>query len=331
MSIKTVTQKFRAWLPFWTILALVLGFVYGTLFPHYSKILKSLIIPSSFILIYMMCIPLKMENMVNSIKYPRELLWGLLFSLVLAPLLMWPEARILVARHPEVFAGLMLAGVVPPGGMITFWTGILDAEISLAMVLQIVTFVVSIFWIPLSMQVLAGAYVPIQYMAMFKNLLIIIVGPLILGMITRRIIMAKKGEKGVVQGMPYFQLISGLFALLLVFIATGVKAKQILQHPGIIYLPAIAALIYYTVTFYLAGIINLKWLKIPYGKAIPLIFGTATKNLSIAMALAVTTFGPQALLGVIACSLFQMPLASLFYKWYLKYKQELNIEPITEV
>ena len=330
MNIQKIAKGFRSWLPFWTIVALVLGFVYGLLLPQGASILKALIMPSSFILIYMMCIPLRIEDMVDSIKYPKELLWGLLLSLVLAPLLMWPGARLLVSNHPEVLAGLLLAGVVPPGGMITFWTGILDADISLAMILQIVTFVVSIFWIPLSMQVLAGAYVPIRYLPMLKNLMIIIVGPLILGVITRKIITSKKGEKGIVKGIPYFQLISGIFALLLVFIATGVKAKQIMAHPGIIYLPALAALIYYLVTFWLAGIINFKALKFSYEKSIPLIFGTATKNLSIAMALAVTTFGPQALLGVVACSLFQMPLASLFYKWYLKYKIETSEETVME-
>ncbi len=324
MNINKIAKGFRSWLPLWTIVALILGFIFGIALPKGAPLLKTLIIPSSFILIYMMCIPLRIEDMINAIKYPKELLWGLVFSLVLAPILMWPGARLLVSGHPQVLAGLLLAGVVPPGGMITFWTGILDADISLAMILQIVTFIVSIFWIPLGMQLLAGAYVPIQYLPMLKNLMIIIVGPLILGVITRKIIVSKKGEKGIVQGIPYFQLISGIFALLLVFIATGVKAKQIVAHPGIIYLPALAALIYYLVTFWLAGIINFKILKFPYEKSIPLIFGTATKNLSIAMALAVTTFGPQALLGVVACSLFQMPLASVFYKWYVKYQVKTN-------
>lgn len=324
MDIRKIAKGFRKNLTVWTLVALFGGFLFGLSFPESGPFLKKLIMPSSFILIYMMCIPLKMTDLVNTVKYPKELLWGLFLSLVIAPLLMWPEARLLVSAHPEVLAGLLLAGVVPPGGMITFWTGILDADISLAMILQIVTFIVSIFWIPLGMKIMAGAYVPIHYLSMLKNLMIIIVGPLILGMITRKLITSKKGERGVVDAMPYFQLISGIFALLLVFIATGIKAKQIMQHPGMIYLPAVAALIYYIVTFYLAGIITFKALRMPYVKAIPLIYGTATKNLSIAMALSVTAFGPQALLGVVACSLFQMPLASIYYKWYYKIKIKME-------
>lgn len=331
MKIQKIAKGFRTWLPLWTILALALGFIYGIFLPDGTSILKELIIPSSFVLIYLMCIPLRIEDLVKTIKYPKELLLGAGFSLLLAPLLMWPEARLFVADHPEVFAGLILAGVVPPGGMNTFWTGILEADVSLAMILQIVTFTVAIFWIPLGMQLFAGSYVAINYMFMFEKLLFIVVTPLILAIITRIIITKTKGEKGVVAGIPYFQFFSGILALLLVFIATGLKAHAIIKHPGIIYLPAIAAFIYYAFTFFLMGLLTFKILKIEYPKAIPLIFGTATKNLSIAMALAVTAFGPQALLGVVACSLFQMPLASLFYKRYLKFKPIQQTDLLEEI
>jgi len=320
MTIQKLAKGFRRFLPLWTISALVLGFGFGILLPQLTFILKKLILSSSFALIYLMCIPLRIEDLVKTVKYPKILLLGLVFSLFLAPLFMFPAAKIFVSSHPQVFAGLILAGVVPPGGMNTFWTGIMGADVSLAMIMQILTFTVAIFWIPLGMQIFAGSLVKINYMFMFVKLILIVVIPLVLALITRQIITRTQGEKGVLKGIPYFQFLSGLLALLLVFIATGLKSHAILKHPGIIYLPAIAAAIYYIFTFLIMGLITFKIIRIKYSQAIPLIFGTGTKNLSIAMALAVTTFGPQALLGVVACSLFQMPLASVFYKIFWKLK-----------
>jgi len=182
MKIQKIARVFRSWLPLWTILALVLGFFFGIWFHGGAKVLRALIVPASCLLIYFMCIPLRIKDFVNTMRYPKELVLGTLFSLVLAPLLMWPVARLLVSEHPEVFAGLILAGLVPPGGMNTFWTGILGADVSLAMILQIVTFSVAILWIPFGMQLLAGAYVNVQFFFMFQKLLVVVVLPLILAL-----------------------------------------------------------------------------------------------------------------------------------------------------
>jgi hypothetical protein len=55
--------------------------------------------------------------------------------------------------------------------------------------------------------------------------------------------------------------------------------------------------------------------EIKYAQSIPLVYGTGTKNLSIAIALSLATFpNTNVVLGVIACFMIQMPLASVFYK-----------------
>lgn len=95
----------------------------------------------------------------------------------------------------------------------------------------------------------------------------------------------------------------------------------------IIVAPAGVALLYYLIAYGLTGWLMLKLFKIPYDKAIPMIYGTGTKNLSIAMGLSVMAFGPEALLGVIGCAIFQMPLASFFYKCFLRYTPRRSERP----
>jgi predicted Na+-dependent transporter len=48
-------------------------------------------------------------------------------------------------------------------------------------------------------------------------------------------------------------------------------------------------------------------------QSIPLIYENGTRNLSIAMVVAITTFRGEAILGVAACILSQFPVAALFY------------------
>ena len=308
-------------LVWFVLLSLVVGFVAGL---FYSKaiinLLKSLIIPSAFLMLWASMIDLQIRKFVDSIKYPKKLLLGNFLALVVAPLMMLPLALIF-AKEPKMFAGLMLAGIAPPGGFITYWTMILNANMGLAVSLTLTTFLVSLVWIPYGMKILVGGKVNVNVTMLFKKVLLLVVGPFILAVITRMLILKTKGEKGLKKARPYYHLTSSLMALFLVFSGVSLKSKFILAHTARVILPAGGALFYYLlaypVTYYL-----LKWIfKISLDDAIPLVYGTATKNLSIAMGLAAAAFGPLTLLGVVSCVIFQMPLASMWYKVFLRVKE----------
>jgi ACR3 family arsenite efflux pump ArsB len=95
-------------------------------------------------------------------------------------------------------------------------------------------------------------------------------------------------------------------------------------------LPIVGALTYYVVAYPLAYWILYKILRLPMFDAVPLIYGTATKNLSIAMGMAAAAFGPMALLGVVTCLILQMPLASLWHKIFSKMEITVIEAPLTK-
>ena len=320
MTLASFDKKFKQSLPIWIILMLFVGFGFGLWSPHAAKSLKSWIFPLSFTMIYMMCIPLRIEAILDVFKRPRELLIALGMSLIFAPLFMWPLGYVFLRNESIIFAGIILASLVPPGGLTAFWAGIMDADVSLALMVEMFALILSIIWIPFGMKLLGGTMVTIKFMFLVEKILILIIAPIILGYLTRLLIVKYKGERGFMEWRPVFSIISGLAALMIVFIALAMKAPAILKHPLIIVMPAIVALLYYSITFVFTGWASIKVLKIKYEKAVPIVYATGTKNLSIAMALAIIAFGPQAILGIIGCSIFQMPIASLYYKRMLKYK-----------
>lgn len=76
----------------------------------------------------------------------------------------------------------------------------------------------------------------------------------------------------------------------------------------------LVAVIYYAVLF-IAGTIISRFAGLNYVNSIPVIYGGATKNLSIAIALALSAFhNPCVVLSIIACFMVQMPMASVFFK-----------------
>ena len=308
----------------WLVLAAVLlGFLMG---PHFNKTvmqgLKGFILPSAFIMLWASMITMKVEHFAKSFTQPKQLVVGNIMSLIVAPLLMLPLALIFASKSPKIYAGLVLAGIAPPGGFVTYWSMILNANMGLAVSLTITTFLVSLILIPWGMKWLAGNKVNVNVMFLFEKILILVVGPFVLAMITRWLIIHKKGEKNLNPYKPWFSLISSLMALYLVFAGVSLKAEFLMQNVQILIMPLVGAFLYYMFAYPLSYFILHKLFKFTLFDSIPLVYGTSTKNLSIAMGLAAAAFGPMTLLGVVLCMVFQMPLASMWYKYF--DKQEIS-------
>ncbi len=249
-------------------------------------------------------------------------------SLIVAPLLMLPIALIFAAKSPKIYAGMVLTGIVPPGGFMPYWTMLLNANIGLAVSLALTTFIFALVWIPFGMKLLAGNKVNVDIMFLFEKILILLVGPFVLAMITRWAIIHKKGEQELNKYKPFLSLLSSLLALYLVFTGVSLKAAFLLKHAQILIMPLIGAFLYYLIAYPFSYFVLHKLFKFPLFDAIPLIYGTSTKDLSIAMALAAAAFGPMTLLGVVMSMVFQMPMASMWYKYFSK--QEIKEGEIIE-
>ncbi len=308
----------------WFVLgAVVLGFLIGpNLTKHTLKSMKGLILPSVFTMLWASMINMKVEHFAKSFKQPKKLLVGNIMSLIIAPLLMYPIALIFAAKSPKIYAGMILTGLVPPGGFMPYWTMLLNANMGLAVSLALTTFVFALVFIPFGMKFLAGSKVHVDVMFLFEKILILLVGPFVLAMITRWAIIHKKGEQELNKYKPYLSLLSSLLALYLVFTGVSLKAAFLLKHIQILLLPVVGAFLYYLLAYPFSYYVLHKLFKFPLFDAIPLIYGTSTKDLSVAMALAAAAFGPMTLLGVVMSMIFQMPMASMWYKYYAK--QEIS-------
>lgn len=131
---------FREKLFFLTIASIVLGFLLGWQIPQISPLLSKLIIPILFLMIFVMIVPMEFKEIINLRKYKKETLLGIVTILILAPLIAYLLGFALPEKYSFLGFGLIIAATMPPGGMIVSWTGLLDANIELAMILQTATF-----------------------------------------------------------------------------------------------------------------------------------------------------------------------------------------------
>ena len=77
----------------------------------------------------------------------------------------------------------------------------------------------------------------------------------------------------------------------IVFVAMALKANTILSNPSALLMMFVPLLIFYAITFVLGTIVGKLFFR--REDAIALVYGTAPKNLSIALAIAMIAFGQQ--------------------------------------
>jgi ACR3 family arsenite efflux pump ArsB len=219
--------------------------------------------------------------------------------------------------------GLILAATMPPGGMIVSWAGLLDADVELAMILQIETFVLAILTIPLTLSLLLSGSVQFSQSLLIQNIVLYIVLPLIVGFIVQVLLKKKYSKEKIKSWKPTLATISSVCALVVVFISTSIKANDIISHPEMLLWGILLAVVYYLIMF-LSSLFFTGLFITSYDTQMPIVYGTTSKNLSIGIALALSAFSGSVVLGVVFCFMVQMPMLSLFYKFIRKEEQEFD-------
>jgi len=320
-----INQFFRKNLFSLVLTSIVLGFLLGWQLPQIAVLLKSLIVPVLFLMIFVMIIPVEFRELVAVRKYKKEIIWGFIAILFLAPLVAYLINFVFPEKYDFLKTGLILAATMPPGGMIVSWTGLLDANIELAMILQTGTFILALLTIPLTLSLFLSGSVHFSQSLLIQNIALYIFLPLIAGFIVQLLLKKKYSKEKIKSWKPTLATISSICALLVVFISTSLKANNIISHPQMLLWGILLAVVYYLIMF-LVSLFFTGLIVDSYDNQMPIVYGTTSKNLSIGVALALSAFSGPVVLGVVFCFMVQMPMLSLFYKFIRKEEQEFAEE-----
>ncbi len=301
--------------------SIILGFLLGWQLPQVAAFLSSFIVPILFLMIFVMVIPLEFGELIAIRKYKKEIIWGMLAVLILAPLVAYFVSLAFPERYDFLKTGLILAATMPPGGMIVSWAGLLNANLELAMILQIGTFILALVTIPFTLSLLLSGSVHFSQSLLIQNISFYIFSPLVIGFIIQVLLKTKYSKEKIKSWKPTLATISSLCALLVVFISTSLKANDIISHPEMLLVGVLLAAVYYLAIFLITLFFSGFFID-SYDNQMPIVYGTVSKNLSIGVALALSAFSSQIALGVVFCFIVQMPMLSLFYKFIRKEEQE---------
>jgi arsenite transporter len=296
-------------LPLWIFAAMGLGLLLGRVFPNLGALLDrvqlaGVSVPISIGLLWMMypvLAKVRYESIGQHVANAKLLGTSLFFNWVLGPIVMLALAWAFLPDLPHYRTGLILIGLARCIAMVLIWNSLACGSGELAAVLVALNSVFQILtysflgWLFLS--VVPGwfggdtAVVHVSVWAIAKSVLIFLGIPLLAGYLTRRILVARRGERWYSDTfMPKFgptALLGLLYTIVLMFAMQG---GHILALPFDVLRIAAPLLVYFFVMFGLAFVLS-KRLGFGYQETASLSFTAAGNNFELAIAVAVATFG----------------------------------------
>ncbi len=293
--------------------SMVLGLGFGALQP--AGFLKPAVLPILLLMVYPMMVNIKIEEVAHAFTDLRSVGLSLLINFGLMPLLAWTVAAVFFGGKPMYAVGLYLIALLPTSGMTAAWTGMAKGNLNTALVIIAVNLLLSIFILPFYLKLLVGQSVPFDPMHIFRQLLYIVIAPMVAGDLTRRLIVRRWGKPGFMKVKPHLSSVSSLGVVLIIFVAMSLKSHQILADASASAFTLIPLGLFYLFSVGLGILIGRLWL--PWDKMIALVYGTAMRDLSIAVAIAMLSF-PGAVMPIALAYAIQVPTAAVIMKILLR-------------
>jgi len=314
MKILKFFQKNLVW-----VIPISMGF--GLAFGYFFKAapLKQYIIPVTFIMVYPMMVTLNVKSIFKGEDYKLQLTTQLI-NFVLIPVIAYYTGKLFFSGGPEKYAlwavGLFLIGVLPTSGMTISWTGFAKGNKEAAIKMVVFGLFIGALAAPIYTKVFMGATIEVNMLHMFKQIALFVFVPLIAGLATQTILKKKYGETYWNQRLkPKFPPFSALGVILIAFVAMSLKAKSIIANPGDILIILAPLTVFYLLSYGLLSLVGRLFFK--RGDAIAMVYGVVMRDLSIALAIAMTAFGKQGVTIALLIALayvIQIQTAA----WYVK-------------
>jgi ACR3 family arsenite efflux pump ArsB len=290
--------------------AIVAGLVLGALID--LSALKVAVLPLTMLMVYPMLVNFRISEALH-LKDSKAVGFAMALNLLVLPLVAWGVATFFFSDQPQLYVGMVLAGLFPTSGMTISWTGFAKGNVAAAVKMTVIGLIVASFLAPFYLLAFAGSVVVVDLAEVARTVGLVVLLPMVAGTLTRVALVRTYGaERYSKRIAPLFPGLSTLGVLGIVFVAVGLKAPMIVARPGLLLTIAVPLLLFYAVNFVVSTLVG-RWF-LPRGDAIALVYGTVMRNLSIALGVAIASFGPEAALVLAGAYIVQVQAAA----WYVK-------------
>ncbi|MGB5912015.1 MAG: arsenic resistance protein [Promethearchaeia archaeon] len=322
---------FEKFLPLWVALCIFIGILLSQIFPGISIAIESLKIGEIsipigiclFLMMYPAMLNLQASELKKLGKNPKPIILTLVSNWLIAPFVGLAMIRLFLPGNEQLSVAIILLSSSPCTAMVLVWGWMARGNQEQNVINTSLNTMTIIFGYAPLVALLTGIQnIPIDWVLLLVSIFIFIGLPLVLGTISKRILISSKGEKWFNNTYrPIVGKISIIALLTTLIVLFSLNGDVLIHNPDLLVLVSIPLLVGFLIVVGY-NILITKLFKLKYKEAvITVIIGSSSHfEIAIATAIAMYGIGSVAALGTTMGLFWEVPvmLSMVYFGRYLK-------------
>lgn len=307
--------------PFLVLFSVVVGLILAQV-PPLSELAPNLIVPLLALMLYATFLPLSLNHFGEALGNSKVALASVATNFLWTPVFAWGLGAIFLQDSPDLWVGLIMLMVTPCTDWYLVFTGVAGGDVALATALLPLNLILQVLLLPVYLLFFAGTLVELNPVRLFESVLWVLLIPLLLATVSRRLILGCKGEIWFDQklsNVTVFQVLSLNLAIVALFISKG---HTLIQRPELFFKVLIPVVLFFVTNFILAHRIG-RYFKFSYEEFVCLSCTTLARNSPLSLAIAASAFPhrPLIALTLVIGPLIELPIMVLISQLLLQIRR----------